>query len=150
MVIDKLSNASLYFALGPRFRKAFEFLQTTDLAALEKGKHPIEGTDVFAIVNEYDTVDPAAEQMESHKKYIDLQYMVQGEELIGHAFLGQLRPSQPYDEEKDYMLFAEPPAFFTKMEPGSFAIFYPTDLHMPNLRIQEPVAVKKIVIKIAV
>ncbi|WEK34122.1 MAG: YhcH/YjgK/YiaL family protein [Candidatus Pseudobacter hemicellulosilyticus] len=153
MVIDKLINAANYYCLHPRLQQAFAFLISRDLEALdalEKGKHPIDGDNLFAIVNFYDTVDPATEQMESHKKYIDLQFIVTGQELIGHAFLEAQTPSQAYDAEKDFMLFAETPDFFTKLEAGSFAIFFPTDLHMPNLRVIGPEPVKKIVIKIAV
>lgn len=150
MIIDILANASLYYGLGPRFVRAFEYLQQTNFAELEKGRYAIDGDRIFAIVNEYDTVDAAGEQMEAHKKHIDVQYLVRGEELVGHDFLQDKQPSRAYDPEADFMLFAEKPAFFTKLEVNSFAIFFPTDLHMPNIRVNDPVSVKKVVIKIAV
>ncbi|WP_295116392.1 YhcH/YjgK/YiaL family protein [uncultured Chitinophaga sp.] len=150
MIIDTLQNAHLYFGLGAKFEKAFQYLAQTDFATVQKGKYEIEGQDIFAIVNEYDTVDATTEQMESHKKYIDVQYIVSGAELIGHDFLLQQAPSQAYDAEKDFMLWGETPAFFSKLEKGYFAIFFPTDLHMPNIRIAAPAAVKKVVIKISV
>lgn len=150
MVLDTINNAHRYYGLGPRFVRAFEYLASTDFHALEKGKYEIEGDELFAIVNEYDTVDPSGEQMESHKKYIDIQYIVKGAELIGHDFLRQQIPSKAYSETEDYMLFAEKPAFFTRLDQHHFAIFFPTDLHMPNLRIDQPAAVKKVVIKLAV
>lgn len=150
MILDKLANAQRYYFLGPKFEKAFQYLTTTDFATLAKGKYEIDGTDIFAIVNEYDTIDAAGEQMESHKKYIDIQYMVTGEELIGHDFLEQQTPSKAYDTEKDFMLFAEKPSFFTRLAAGSFAVFFPTDLHMPNLKVEASIPVKKIVIKVSV
>lgn len=150
MILDTLQNAHLYHGLGPKFIKAFEYLAQTDFNALEKGKYEIEGKDIFAIVNEYDTVDPSGERMEAHRKYIDIQYIVSGAELIGHDLLLQKTPSQPYDEPTDFMLFAEEPAFFTKLEQDQFAVFFPSDLHMPNLRIDQPIRVKKVVIKISV
>ncbi|WP_298739673.1 YhcH/YjgK/YiaL family protein [uncultured Chitinophaga sp.] len=150
MILDTLENAHLYYGLGPKFVKAFEYLKRTDLASLTKGRYEIEGKDIFAIVNEYETVDPSGEQMESHKQYIDVQYIVRGAELIGHDLLLDKSPSQAYDEAADYMLFPEKPAFFSRMEQNYFAIFFPTDLHMPNLRIDEPGEVKKVVIKISV
>nr|WP_295870870.1 YhcH/YjgK/YiaL family protein [uncultured Chitinophaga sp.] len=150
MVLDTINNAHLYYGLGPRFVRAFEYLATTDFHTLEKGKYEIDGDNLFAIVNEYDTIDPSGEQMESHKKYIDIQYIVKGAELIGHDFLQQQTPSKAYSEAEDYMLFAEKPAFFTRLDQHHFAIFFPTDLHMPNLRIDQPAAVKKVVIKLAV
>ncbi|MFY0256147.1 YhcH/YjgK/YiaL family protein [Chitinophaga sp. 30R24] len=150
MILDTLQNAHLYYRLGVKFIKAFEFLAQTDLTALEKGKYEIDGTNIFAMVNEYDTVDASTEQMESHKKYIDVQYMVSGSELVGHDFLLEQVPSRAYDEVADFQLFAEQPMFFSRLEKGMFAIFFPTDLHMPNIQVSTPMPVRKIVIKIAV
>lgn len=150
MIIDSLDNAHLYHGLGPRFVKAFEYLRQTDFSKLEKGKYEIEGNTIFAIVNEYQTVDPAGEQMESHRKYIDVQYVAKGEEQIGHDFLNGQTPSKAYDEEADYMLFGHKPAFFSRLAQHHFAIFFPSDLHMPNLTALAQQHVKKVVIKISV
>ncbi|NII27657.1 DUF386 domain-containing protein [Pseudoflavitalea sp. X16] len=150
MVIDTLQNAILYYNLGPRFVKAFQYLTETDFTQVPKGKYEIDGTAIFAIVNEYDTVPASGEKMEAHKKYIDVQYIVSGQELIGHDWLRQQAPAKAYDESSDYWLFGEPPAFFSKLEQGMFAIFYPTDLHMPNIMVKQPSPVKKVVIKVSV
>ena len=150
MILDTLANAHRYYGLGPKFVRAFQYLQETDFSRVAKGKYALDGDDIFAIVNEYDTIDTAGEQMESHKKYIDVQYVASGVERVGHDFMGDKTPSQAYDAETDFMLFAEPPAFFTILDHGQFAVFFPTDLHMPNLRVVGPVAVKKVVVKISV
>jgi len=150
MILDTLANAQRYYGLGPKFVKVFEYLQQTDFSQVEKGKYPIDGDDIFAIVNEYDTIDIAGEQMESHRRYIDVQYVATGVERVGHDFMGDKKPSQAYDAEKDFMLFAEAPAFFTLLGEGQFAVFFPTDLHMPNLKVQEAVKVKKVVVKVGV
>ncbi|MGX5820989.1 YhcH/YjgK/YiaL family protein [Chitinophaga lutea] len=150
MILDALKNAHLYHGLGPRFVKAFDYLLHTDFSKLEKGRYEIDGQNVVAIVNEYQTVDPAGEKMESHRKYIDVQYVVKGAEQIGIALLNGQEPSRAYDEESDYMLFSDRPSFFTRLQAGDFAIFFPTDLHMPNLADGTPVQVKKVVIKVAV
>jgi YhcH/YjgK/YiaL family protein len=150
MIIDTLQNANLYHHLGPQFIKAFDYLANTDFSKVEKGKYEIDGTSVFAIVNEYDTVAAAGEKMEAHKKHIDVQYIVSGEEQIGHDFLQEQMPSKAYDAEADYMLFAEQPMFFSVLKQNMFAIFYPTDLHMPNIMNGKISPVKKIVIKIRI
>ncbi|MDF2189898.1 YhcH/YjgK/YiaL family protein [Paraflavitalea sp. CAU 1676] len=150
MVIDTLENAALYNHLGPKFVKAFRYLSETDFSNVPKGKYEIDGTDVIAIVNEYDTVAASGEQMEAHKKYIDVQYIVRGEELIGHDFLRQQEPSKAYDDTNDFWLFGGKPSFFSHMKTGMFAIFYPTDLHMPNIQVQGAAPVKKVVMKVSV
>lgn len=150
MVIDILANAALYENLGPRFARGFQYLRETDFSQVAKGRYELDGTNLIAIVNEYDTIDRQGEQMEAHKQYIDVQYIVRGEELIGHDLLQQQTPSKAYDEENDYWLFPDTPGFFSKMQAGMFAIFFPTDLHMPNIRVQDAVPVKKVVLKLRV
>ncbi|WP_205509691.1 YhcH/YjgK/YiaL family protein [Longitalea arenae] len=150
MIIDLLSNAHLYYNQGPLFKKAFEYLAHTDLSKVEKGKYELDGDKLFAIVNEYDTISPDNEQMESHKKYIDIQYIVAGAERIGHDFLKEQTPSKAYDSEKDFMLWGQKPSFFSVLQQGMFAVFFPHDLHMPNIFIDSPSYVKKVVIKVSV
>lgn len=150
MIIDTLQNAALYYGLGAKFVKAFDYLQQTDFTKVEKGKYEIDGKAIFAIVNEYDTIATDGEQMESHRQYIDIQYIVSGEELIGHDFLQTKTPSKAYEEENDFMLFADTPVFFSKLQQGMFAVFFPGDLHMPNIKVKDPLPVKKVVIKISV
>lgn len=150
MILDTLENAHRYYGLGEKFVKAFEYLAQTDFTTLAKGKYEIDGKNIFAIVNEYETIDPSGEKMESHRKYIDVQYIVSGSELIGHDFMQEKQPSKAYSEEEDYMLFSEKPSFFSLLAQDHFAIFFPTDLHMPNLRVDAPGPVKKVVIKISV
>lgn len=150
MIIDSLHKADQYSSLGNSFRKAFAYLKETDFSQLPKGRYEIDGDNIFAIVNEYDTVDAAKEQMEAHRRHIDVQYVAAGEELIGHGFLNGQTPSKAYDNENDYMLFGEKPDFFSRLEQGMFAIFFPSDLHVPGIRVNAPAPVKKVVIKIKV
>src|SRR5258706_15523116 len=118
MIIDLLSNAHHYYSINERIAKAFVFLKSTDLNAIKAGKYFIEGEDLFALLQEYETLDATNEQMEAHKKYIDVQYMVRGEELVGHALLKNQNIAKPYEEETDFMLFSDAPSFFTRLSSG--------------------------------
>lgn len=148
MIIDTLSNVRLYEHLHTRIAVAFQYLQTTDLASLAPGKYAIDDDNIFAIVQEYDTMDAATEQMEAHRKYIDVQYMISGEELVGHAFLSDQQLSKEYSDENDFLLVPDVPDFFTCFKTGMFMIFFPTDLHMPCIKVEKPAAVKKVVVKV--
>ena len=150
MIADTLNNAALYNHLHEGFKQAFDWMHATDLKAIENGKYELNGDRLFAIVQSYETKPVDGEQMEAHKKYIDIQYMIEGEEQIGHAFLKEQTESKKYSSEDDFWLTAEPPSFFTKLAAGNFMIFYPTDLHMPCIQTDKKTKVKKVVIKVAI
>ena len=149
MVIDKLEHAHRYTAMGEGIARALEYLQETDLVNVSLGKHIIDGDKLFAIVQEYDTMDSAAEQMESHRKYTDVQYVVSGAELVGHSILSGQQVSKTYSDDEDFMLYADRPDFFSRFDAGTFMIFFPTDLHMPCIKDGAAVKVRKVVVKVA-
>ncbi len=151
MVIDSLKKSYLYTSLHEGIKKAFEYLHTTDVATLPVGKYEIDGTNLFAMVQEYDTKPMSDCAMEAHKKYIDVQYMVNGAEQVGHALLNdQVASKQAYSDETDFMLFPDAPSFITIMDAGTFMIFYPGDLHMPCIQMDTPARVKKVVMKVKI
>lgn len=149
MVIDQLENASQYATPGSRLAKAFEFLRRKDLATLDNGKYPIDGEDVFALVQSYDTKPRGQGRFEAHRKYIDVQYVVAGDECMGYANIHDIQITEAYKEKDDYMLGTGKPDF-VKVRPGMFAIFHPQDAHIPCAAIDQPCAVKKVVVKVRV
>ncbi|MDB5191701.1 MAG: hypothetical protein JWQ96_1264 [Segetibacter sp.] len=149
MITDILDNAHLYKHLHKNFVTAFDWLKTTNLLELEKGKYEIEGDQIFAIIDEYETKDKHECEVEAHRKHIDVQYMIKGTELFGYVPLQGQKPVVDYDEQNDFAIYKEETSFI-KLEAGMFIIFYPTDLHQPEVRQFEPVTVKKAVIKIRI
>lgn len=150
MIIDDIAYAARYYTLGGRIRQALVFLQDTDFSVMQPGRYEVDGENIIAIVDEYHTKDALTEQLESHKTYIDIQYLLEGEELIGHLLLQDQLPVAPYNPETDEMLFAERPAFFSKLQPFMFAMLYPTDLHMPGITAVTQHRVKKVIMKVKV
>jgi YhcH/YjgK/YiaL family protein len=150
MVVDHIAQADKYKALHPGITKALDYLRNTDFTQMELGRYEIDGENLVAIVNEYATVDAATEQMEAHRKYIDVQYIVSGTEQMGIAAFQHQTISKAYNAEKDYLLVADAPDYFIRVTPGMFTIFFPTDLHMPNLIDQASTTVRKVVMKVAV
>lgn len=149
MIIDKLSNSQIYATLNPRLQAGFEFLKNQDLAALEVGKHPIDGEQVFALVQHYNTKPVEEGKLETHRKCLDLQYVVSGRELMGWAPISGLQPLGSYSPENDIQFFAGQGNLIL-FEAGMFAIFFPEDAHMPGIAFEGPEPVKKIVIKVAI
>ena len=148
MIIDHLSNAANYVDIHPGIAKAFDYLLKTDFEITAPGKYTIEGEDIFSIVQEYETLDSAAEKMESHRKYIDVQYIIKGTEQVGLALYSNQEVFTPYDAETDFILYNNQPDFFAKFSQGMFMIFFPTDLHMPCIQTDKPLRVKKVVVKV--
>ncbi len=149
MVFDRLENSSVYEALHPRLAAAFNYLRTTNLAQLEVGRHAIDGDDVFALVQEYQTKPDAEGFWESHRRYIDVQYVIAGSERMGYACQSTLTVRQPYDADRDLLIYDGHGDFLT-VAAGSFTIFMPPDAHMPCLAVGAASKVRKVVIKVAV
>ncbi|CAM4141642.1 YhcH/YjgK/YiaL family protein [Paenibacillus alkaliterrae] len=137
-------------SLSPVIQKALEYIKNTDLVQLDTGKYEIEGDDLFAVVQEMSTVDKSERRAECHSKYIDVQYLISGEEIIG--FARESRENVPVENEletKDYALYEE---IKGEMElalyPGMFAIFFPSDLHRPGCSRNGRTTIKKVVVKV--
>ena len=149
MIIDKLSNAHLYSGLGERINKAFAYLKQTDFSKMELGKYEIDGENIFALVNEYNTKDQSEGKLEAHKIYIDVQFVAKGSELMGYAPLENQQIIEEYNEPNDITFFSGKKSF-TQVDEGMFAIFFPTDIHLPGIKVNEKSYVKKVVIKVKV
>jgi len=147
MIIDKLDNAYLYRNLGERINKAFDYIAKTDLKNLQPGKYEIDGENIFALISEYQTKPESEGRLEAHRKYIDVQFVISGEELMGYSPLENQSILEPYKEENDIIFFRGEKSF-TKVSSGMFAIFFPADVHMPGISINESAYVKKLVIKV--
>lgn len=149
MILDKIENAHLYKSIHPGIAKALEYVNNTNFETLAVGKQDIDGDAVFAIYKDFQTQEIGEQLMESHLKYIDVQYVVEGVEHMGVTINTGQEPKKVYNEEEDYMLFDEPYDLIT-VSAGMFAIFFPDDIHMPEVTITTPSKVKKIVVKVKI
>ena len=137
---------------SPAIKKAMDYIKKTDFSKLSDGKYPIDGENMFAVVFEYKTTPKSENKAEVHKKYIDFQYIISGEEIIG---IGKHNPEneivEPFIEEKDYSLFKKlKNESELVMTPGTYAVFFPSDIHRPNCNLNKETTVRKAVVKIAV
>ena len=149
MIIDRLQNAGLYHGISSGIKKALEFLQRSDLEKLETGRVEIDGDDVFALVQQYETKPAEQSIWEAHEKYMDIQYIHSGAERIGYSSREGMKVVKEYDSNSDFLLLEGEGSFF-EVKAGFFAVFAPEDAHMPCLAITTPEKVKKIIIKVAV
>ncbi len=116
---------------------------------LEVKKHEIDGESLYASVMEYNSKNEADARYESHKKYIDIQYVLSGKELMGITPITDVKEMlQTYNDSTDIQFFTVNNITNRKAEPGTFFIFFPSDAHRPGLKDGDNIPIKKIVVKV--
>lgn len=161
MIIDQLANISTpfytglltahggTFALADRLMAAFRFLQDFDPSRSQPQTVEIDGKRVYAMIQHYETKLRAQGAWEAHRRYLDVQYVAAGAELMGYVNFDQLQAGE-YNESADF-LFLQGEGNFLHMPAGTFVILGPQDAHMPGMAVNEqPQAVKKVVVKVAI
>ncbi len=131
-------------------RRGLRFLAGTDIAALPAGRVDIDGDRMFAMIQDYETAPKAEKRPESHARYIDIQYMANGREVIGYAPLAGDNPvSENLLEDRDVQFFASvKDETDLVLGTGAYAVFYPTDIHRPGCIAGVSTKVRKVVVKI--
>ena len=145
--IDKTQFATQYHLNKDLWDKAFVYLKETNLQTLNNGRHVIDGNNVYAIVTEAPSKDYDKTAFESHRKYIDLQYVITGEENMAKAPLGSVTIDRPYNENADISYYTGEGQLYTVPQ-NNFMLFFPSDAHRPNITPGGNKVVKKIVVKI--
>jgi len=132
MILDLLENAERYWGTHPACAAAFAFLRRPDLATLPDGRIDLDGAKLYALVQRPEGRGHAAARLEAHRKYADIQYVIFGQEEYGwRARADAPEATEPYDDERDIEFFPGAPAVWLPAPPGSFAVFFPEDLHAP-------------------
>ncbi len=146
--IENLEREAAY--LPAEIVRGLRFLADTDIAALQAGEVEIDGRNIFAIVQDYETLPKDACKPEAHVRYIDIQYVESGRETIYATVLPEdLAPSEDLLADKDVAFFADvPPESGLLMDAGSYAVFYPWDIHRPKCAAGAVSKVRKVVVKV--
>ncbi|MGD0077797.1 MAG: YhcH/YjgK/YiaL family protein [Sedimentisphaerales bacterium] len=149
MILDRIENASLYADLNTEFIRAFEILTNPSLNQKQDGKHIVDGNDLFYTIQRYKTKPMSEGKLEAHRKYIDIQFLLSGVEILGYTPLKGLKVTEEYNSEKDIVFFETPKELTkVKLEPGLFCILFPDDAHLPCRQVDKPAEVRKVVIKV--
>ena len=130
---------------------ALEYLKATDFTKMETGVYEIQGKDIYAQVMDVSTEKFEDRKPEVHKKYIDVQFLVTGEEKIGITpDYGKYEVAEACDERDLYFYKEVENEGYIEVRPGCYSIFYPCDVHKPQIAVSEPMMVRKVVVKVAV
>ncbi len=148
MIFASISQADRYAALHPLFPRAFEFIRATDLKLLQPGIHQIIDKQLFVIVEEANGRTRADAKLECHRKYIDIQLVLEGTDEMGWKPLANChQPMDDYNKDRDIRFFNDAADSWISTPANTFCIFFPEDAHAPLVSSGK---IRKLVFKIAV
>lgn len=148
MILDKIDHLETYTPISERLAKGLRLLKTTDFASMEPGRYEVEGDDLFFMIQCYQSKEKN-DTPEAHKAYIDIQYPISGEELIGVGALSDMTEEVKADPEKDFWLYRGP-LTNVKIGSGYFVVLFPQDAHAPGIAVNEPEPMCKVVVKVRI
>lgn len=148
MIVDTLDKWRSYLD-GDIWEAAFGFLETLT-PETEPGKYVLDGANLYAGIDVYNTKELDECIFEGHRKYIDIQVLLSGIEFIDWAPKAQMETKIDYCGDADCEFFDDPDYIGGRilLRPGMFTVFFPEDAHMPQACVEQPSTVKKVVIKI--
>jgi biofilm protein TabA len=148
MIHDTLDYADRYATLHPLFPRAIEFMRSNSLHALDPGIHVIIDKQMFAIVEHVSARVREAAKLECHRRYIDIQLVLEGRDEMGWKSLSECHtPVADFNIDKDIQFFSDHIDTWVATHANEFCIFFPQDAHAPLVGTGK---ISKVVIKIAV
>jgi len=132
MILDRLENAARYFPLHPRLAAAFDFLRRKDIADLPAGRHAVDGDRIYATVVKDNGRGPEKARLELHRRYLDIQFTLSGQEVIGWKSAATCSASiEGYNPGRDIEFPADKPDLWVEVPAGVYMVVFPEDAHAP-------------------
>ena len=160
MIADTLEHLERYRGLDPRLDRGLQALRrlagepaASRAHAPIDGRHELEGEDLYASLSTYETGEPSGKPFEAHRRYIDIQAVLSGREMLFWAPLAGLKERRAYSPSEDIAFFEDPPAgaVGVPLEPGTFVVLFAQDAHKPGCHVAGAGGqVRKLVIKVRV
>lgn len=148
MILSTLSQSARYAALHPLFQRAFDHIRDTDLYNVAPGRYALVGEELCMIVEHAQGKPREHARLEAHRRYIDIQLVLEGDEVMGWKPLSDcLNPVSEHSMEKDIRFFLDAPASYVPVPPDHFCIFFPEDAHAPLIGSGP---IRKVIFKVAV
>ena len=130
---------------------ALDYLKTHDFTAMETGVYEIQGKDIYAQVMDAQTGAVEEKRPEVHEKFVDVQFLASGKEKLGFTpDTGKYEVDERFDERDLIFYKSVENEGFIEATPGCYSIFFPADVHRPAVAVDEPMTVRKVVVKVSV
>ncbi len=148
MFTGKIKEAAKYDYLAEKFKLGYKWLAENDVKSMTLGKYEISGDDVFALVQSYETQPEKERKFETHDKYFDIQYMLEGSEMFGVCAREGLKLTEDLKDE-DVKFYEDPEIFgMVLLNEGEFIVVSTEEAHKPRCAAGKPAKVRKVVIKV--
>ena len=148
MIFDSISHIDAYKGIHPGVFKGLTILRDTDFSALEDTRYYVDGEDLFFFLTSYET-QFVNDTPEAHIKYIDIQCLLYGKEHMNVGALEDMTVEVLPRPEGDIRFYRGPTDTVTLCQ-GKFAVLFPGDAHAPNIAVDAPEKVRKVVVKVKV
>ena len=149
MVFGNISDLKSYSWLEDSVLQAFAYAKEHDLMSYEKGRHDIDGEDLFVNIVEYETTTPENRFWEAHREYLDLHFMLRGPEQIDVNFIQNMEQKEYVPKDDFLPLFGDPNSSVV-LNQGDFLLAYPADAHRTAVAVNGPAVIKKAIFKIRI
>lgn len=150
MILGKLDRKDSYGTLEAGVAEVLDYVKNHNLAAMDKGSHPIDGKRLFVNIVEYDTTAPEKRFWEAHKDYLDVHVPISGLEQIDLNFLEDLEAGD-YKKEDDFQAAFGDARTSAILKNGDFLVCYPQDAHRTAVAAHgKPERVKKAIFKVRI
>jgi biofilm protein TabA len=150
VIADTFANASRYRGITPLLNQALGEMERLARSPLAEGRHELAGEKLVAFFSSYQTEDPKEKRFEAHRRFIDIQVVLEGRETLYWSPLPSLEPREEYSDADDIAFFTGSAGIAVPLEPGRFTVLFPQDAHKPGCVTGGPSRVRKLVIKVAV
>ena len=133
MILAHIEDSERYYSLHPLFKQLFDYVKTHDLSLVPAERITLDGERLFINVADASLKSPEEQVLEVHRRYIDVHFPLSSSEVMGWSPLQGLQTESvnPFNDEDDYAVYAEPAQTYLTIRPGEFAIVWPEDAHAP-------------------
>ena len=146
MIICPWKDLHRYADLLPGWEEAVKLIDA--LEDLTPATHPLSGGNKV-LIQQGTTKAAEGALAEAHREYLDIQYILEGQETVGWAPLEKLTLEGAFDTAKDKGKYSGNFDFVT-VRAGYCYVVFPEDGHMPGVHLDVPANFKKAVVKLKV
>ena len=145
MIVCPWKDLARYAPVIPGLKEAADLIN--NLENLDVATYPLSCGKVMVAAGT--TKAAEGRQLEAHRQYLDIQYVVSGSEVMGWAPVDSLTPSGEFNVEKDAGMYTGK-CEFVNIEAGWCYVVFPEDAHAPGTHTDEPTEYQKLIIKLKV